>query len=565
MRWWAWLVVLGAGCAGDSDVAVEDSEVLPTTGCVPASAPTPPACGSGPVGRGSVIPGPGDVGHDSVLEGTAWDRDRLFHAVAAWSTGVNTEVTVGEDEAARAALVSLLEGGGWDLEAAAGASPETLFTWQKAAGAYAGVGIAADAYRYGALRDEGAACEEVERARELLLRSLDGLHRALVITGTPGVIARGYASTAVEGAGKTAVTVPLFDEQGAALPEEKDNGTWREDVSGLVPDHRWEDSCSRDQYIGWVAGFGAAWEVVAHDRAIPESVRNTLRTDAAELARSLMVVRESGYDLEIMDADGRRTYHGILHEQSVDRVYTPGLFNGPNALMSLGIVAALAMVAGDEEIDAWLADELIAARDLPGVVAANAGQIDFGIASNYSGHNMAFLGGVLAQRYLCDETARNTVRTSILEQMYDIAGRTRQPVEQGQALYDLAAVLAAAGGGAWWSTEAAVHEEAYASMLRTLTGFPDVLHYDVARLNCDEAEITAGECVAEDGSTIVLADGSGRGDIVVAAHGLPIRVRPPSNYYWRSNPYQVNGEGSGQTWFPGVDFRYVFWLGRFAK
>jgi hypothetical protein len=565
MRWSAPLALLALSCTASEPSPPPDTDPAPTVGCVPPSAPAPPACGSGPLPRGGLIPGPADPAHDPTLEATAHDRDRLFHAVAAHSTGVNTEVTVGADPAARAALNDLLASDAWDLRSATNQAPEELFAWQKAAGAYAGVGIAADAYRYGALRDEGAPCEDVERARNLLLRSLDGLHRAVAITGTPGVIARGYASTAVQGAGLTVTPVPLFDEAGAPLPEEKDNGTWREDASGEYPDYRWEDSCSRDQYIGWVAGFGAAWEVIVHDRSVPDAVRTTLRADALALLTSLMKVQDSGYDLEIMDADGRRTYHGILHEQSIDRTYAPGVYNAPNALMSLGIVATLATVAGDEASDAWLHDQLLGERDLAGLVSRSAAQIDFGFASNYSGHNMAFLGGILAQRYLCDPAARDLVRTAVIEQMYDISGRDRQPIEQGQALYDLAADLAATGGSAWTAPTEPTHPAAHAAMLTTLRAFPDVLHYDSEHINCDEAEIAAGVCVAVDGSTLTLADRLGRGDELVAAHGLPIRVRPPSNYYWRSNPYAVNGGGNGETWLPGVDFRYVYWLGRWAE
>ena len=43
-------------------------------------------------------------------------------------------------------------------------------------------------------------------------------------------------------------------------------------------------------------------------------------------------------------------------------------------------------------------------------------------------------------------------------------------------------------------------------------------------------------------------------------------IRPPSNYFWRSNPYEVNsGGGGGSLLLPGVDFRLAYWMGRWAE
>jgi hypothetical protein len=53
----------------------------------------------------------------------------------------------------------------------------------KVAGLYAGDGVAADAYRYMVLRDQGAPCDEVRRAREWLLGDLEALHVVVAITG----------------------------------------------------------------------------------------------------------------------------------------------------------------------------------------------------------------------------------------------------------------------------------------------------------------------------------------------------------------------------------------------
>lgn len=530
----------------------------------------PPACGTGPVARAALFPGPATAGHDAALAAKAHDIDRLFHALIADVTGVNSEIRVPRtNTAARSAIDAFLAGDGWDLAAVAGTSVPELVEgggWTKVAGGYAGVGIAADAMRYGVLRDEGAPCEEVDRARTLLLRSLDGLHRASAITGVPGVIARGYARIDVPGDGAVyaADLTPLADAEGRPLPLEKDNGTWRADNSGLYPDYAWEDSCSRDMFMGWVTGFGFAWEVVGRDPSIPEAVKETLRADAAALIDTLRTVQESGFDLEIRDADGRRTFHGILHEESIDTFYTPGnAVNGSNALMALGAVAALASIVDDADVDAWIADELIAARDLPGIAERTVGLLNANTKSNYSGHNMAYLGTLLAQRYLCDDEARATVARAGGVVLYGEPG-TRTPQEQQQSLYDVVTALARAGAWAGGDATAPVDAAILANGLASLTGYPAPPYDDDAVENCDADEIASTVCVGIDGTPITVLGEVGRNDLLVAAAPLPMSIRPPSNYFWRSDPYRINADGTGDTLYPGVDFRFVYWLGRWA-
>jgi hypothetical protein len=82
--------------------------------------------------------------------------------------------------------------------------------------------------------------------------------------------------------------------------------------------------------------------------------------------------------------------------------------------------------------------------------------------------------------------------------------------------------------------------------------------------NCDEAEVEAGACVAVDGTLLTPLGDAGRNDTPVSVEPVPMRLRPPSNYHWRSNPYQVNGGGDGSQVMSGVDFRVVWWLGRWA-
>ena len=532
--------------------------------CLPPSAPVG-ACGEGPTARTSLIPGPADDAFDADLAAKAHRMDRAFHAFHTRGTGLNTELSLPDDDGAARALITqwLDEDDGFDFEAWAGTPvTDVVASWAKVAGAYGGVGVAADAYRYGALRDEGADCAEVARARDHLLAGLDGMHLAVAITGEEGVIARGFASTSNPGSYATIETVPLFDDDGQPLPTEKSNGTWRADNSGSYPDHVWEDSCSRDMLVGWAAGFGAAWEVIRNDPDIPAEHKQRLAEDARAVAQTLATVQDSGYDLEIMDADGRRTYHGLLHENSVDRYYIPDVENGQNALMALGIVGALAAAAEDGEALDYLQADLIDTRGLGRIARDGAFLVDLGPGSNFSGYNMGFVGGWLAHRYVCDETARDDVAEGILDGMYARPDEDRQPIEQSQALYHLVAAQAA-GHSSLFGASGQADPDAIAATLTVLEQFSPAPYFPEPRINCDEAEVAAGVCTALDGSTLHLLGEVGWNDTLIAREPVAMAIRPASNYHWRSNPYQVNGEASDTTFLSGVDFRFVYWMGRY--
>ena len=557
------LVVVLWGCGGDDQPTAPAGKVYPP--CRVAGEPTA-SCGSELEPWPDLLPAALDATDRVALDDKARRIDRLFHTVSALTTGLNTEVTV-SSAAGKDALTAFAADDGWDFEQATGMTVEAAVDgWSKVAGAYAGVGVAADAYRYGTLRDQGGDCAEVDRARELLRADLDALHLATAITGTPGVIARGFARRDVPGIGETVETTALFDADGSPLPAEKNNGTWREDNSegGLYPSYVWEDSCSRDQYVGWVIGMAAAWEVIADDPGFAVEAKATLQADAAAMARSLMTVRDSGYDLEIWDADGRATYHGIMHENGVDRSYLPNPINGFNAIMSVGIVAALGYVAEASDVFAYLEEQLIEARALPELARDSMVFLDLGAGSNYSSFNMAFAGGWLAHRYLCNAEARDVIAQAISGSVYDNGG-DRQPAEQQQTLYDFVHAIAVGGATAYQGMSADPDEAAVESGLETLQSFPDAPYFDTEIVNCDDTEIAAGSCEAVDGSTITLLGPVGWNDELVAAAPVPMSIRPPSNYHWRSNPYRVNGGGSGDGLNPAVDFRLTYWMARWVR
>jgi hypothetical protein len=552
----------------------------PGPGDVPAVDPgpppfDPPACGSLEYAWRGLVPGPGEDGFDAALEAKARRIERAWQAFNANAMGLNTDVTVALANADdRAAIETWLrDHDDWDFAGFAGKAPRDVITSQhKVAGLYAGVGAAADAFRYAVLRDQGYPCDEVAQARTHLLRAIEGLHTAVAITGAPGVIVRGLARKDLPGDGQTPTT-PLFDGDGKPLPEVKNNGTWREDFSegGQYPDLIWEDSVSRDMYVGWVAAYASVWEVIRDDPAFDQALKDRLRADALAVARQLKVVRDSGYDLEIVDADGRTTLHGWLNEANVDgQFYLEGFENGFHATMALGIVAAWVFVTDDPDLKAWLRDDLIAKRQFPRIIAEQAGVLlDMGYNSNYSNYNMAFTGIWLAFRYLDDPAALATLRTAVRDQMYARPGADRQPEEIGYSFYDFIYAAGRAGMNPWWPMATEPETDAVARGVTTLQEFADAPYWDFGKIHCPEAvcdcedtTVDSSQCTALDGTELTVLGCVGRNCDLITLEPIPMRTLGPSNYHWRSNPYRPNREGSGAALLPAVDFRIAYWMGR---
>jgi hypothetical protein len=400
-----------------------------------------------------------------------------------------------------------------------------------------------------------------------MLKGLVGLQVAVAITGAPGVIARSIARADLPGDGPSIrdSAVPLFDEGGNPLPVEKNNGTSRLDNSGLYPNWVWVDSCSRDMLIGWAMGFAGAWEVIRDDATIAVEVKRRLQADALAIGHQLTIVRASGYDLEIPDADGRTTFHGYLNENNLDRAYSPGIRDGFYAIMALGTVAALAYVAEDAELDRWLREDLVRARGLATIARDNMLLVDLGVSSNYSNYNMSFTGAWLALRYLDDEEARSDLKLALSDQLYAVPGRTRQPLEQAQTFYDFVFAVGMADGRAGRTLATAPDEGALGRGVGTLREFPVPPFWETTRNNCDDDEIASGVCIAEDGTPLDVLGYVGRNDSLVTQQPIPMRIRPPSNFYWRSNPYEPNGGGETGRMIPAVDFRAAYWLGRWVR
>ncbi len=526
----------------------------------------PPPCGSNENGLSTLIPGPGSSDFDEALAARARRHDRLFHAVFAQRTGLNADYSFNGSPEQRALFESFLrDDDGYEFEAATGVAPLELGVWHKSAGLYGGVGVAADAFRYGALRDSGAACEEQALALSQLVRGMEGMDVGARIGGVPGVNARALARPARPGEGH-AQPLPLFDESGSPLPPEKNNGQWRDDQTGDYEGWFWEDSLSRDMLVGWAMAYGAVWEVVKDDPLVDENLKQRLKENARATAKALMKVGEFGYDLEIPDADGRLTFHAYINENSVDRLYIPGAENGFNAVMGLGIVAAYAYAAEDPEIDAYLQDQLVAARNLPAIVERDMLVVDLGVGSNFSNFNMAFTGMFLAQRYVFDERGSTTLRVAVEHELYNKReANERKPVEMGQSFFDFIYAAGKSGARADRAGDKTLDTEALARGLKTLADFPESPVWGRNVENCDEDEIAAGVCVLNDGTEVRILGEVGWNDKLVVDKIVPMAVRPISNYYWRSPPYAPNGNSGENNLVPAVDFRVAYWMGRWIR
>ncbi len=529
----------------------------------------------------SLLPGPSERGYDPVLEQKAarYDRQHLIFNCAG--NGINADVVVPVDHRDdREAIADFItQTDEWDFEAWSGRAVfDVVAQYQPVAGLYAGVGIAADAYRYGTLRDQGYPEEEVERARQFLVRDILSLFVAVEITGVPGVIARGFNRIDIPSSSTGEETIPLFDENGNPLPPEKNNGTLRADnsIGGRYPNYVWIDSCSRDQFIGWAAAFAGVWEVIKEDPSFDSELKERLQEYAREIGRSLMVERTGGigsngqaFDLEIFDADGRTTYHGYLNENNWDRIYLAWLpiKNGMYALMSLGIVGALAYCSEDPVLRDYLYNTLIGERQLDRIVQGNQLGVNLGLITNFSATNMAFQGALLAQRYIDSAKVRNRVRYATALLLYKNIPPllTRQPEEYSYSLFDFIYAAAIGGGSAFNRMLQPPDTAAIERGVKTLYDFGEPPYWEDAVINCDEEEIASGVCTLDNGEVVRVLGAVGRNNSLITQEPIPHEVRPPSNYHWRSNPYIPNGGGDGSRLLPGVDFRYAYWYGRWVR
>jgi len=514
----------------------------------------------------SLVPGQGQAGYDATLAKKADDYSRVIHAIMTPSLGWGLQADIAAP-GNRKLVDDFVQSGARDFQAETGKHPyEIVDDYGESGdlGMFGDVQAAGDAFRYAVLRDSGASSALVDEARSQLESAMRGLHWYMEVTGEPGVIARGLRRITPEAGepplpGSVPPTLPLTDAGGQPQPTDK-QPTWRADRSGKLPFLIWLDDTSKDQFDGYVFALGAIYDVASNDPTIPTTLLDPLVEDARAMGHKLMQkvqIGKESIDLVLVDADERPT---TFHDISA-REITPGLVvatptNGFNALMALGAMRTFYQMTGEEEIGRFYYDELIGTRDYLKAAEDTLPIVYMKAATNFSSVNMAFVSAYNLLRYESDPAVFSRAADILDHQLY-APGKDRQAKGLKQSFFDLIDAAFRNGG------ESGDGAQAVSDALDTLSGFPAAPFWNDAVENCDPTGIAAGSCTAIDGKTqITLDTGQGHGGKVVATEPLPIELRPPSNFEWRSDPYDVNG-GGGPRLDPGGGFHCAYWMGRF--
>ncbi|RJO70191.1 MAG: hypothetical protein C4523_05675 [Myxococcales bacterium] len=511
-------------------------------------------------------------------------HERQFYELNARPFGLSLDAHV-KDEAARATVESfLVQDESDDFVAATGVHPYTLlqsYGENGDLGFFGGVALVGTAYEYMTLKRDGGPEAALAAARARVVRAAQSWHIFYVVTSGNGVVARGIHRLTSENESDPPLPpsgydpVPLFDEEGKPLPQPKNNGVDREDNSGgVLPPGVWGwiDSASKDQLVGQIFGLTALYDAMKDDPDVDQALVAQLVEDARGVAEMLMTKRDisglegafgSGeYDLIIMDADGRPTFYHDLNPYSLEKIYFPlssSQYNVFNAIMAIGVMKGLFHLTGDPDIEAFLYEDLLYERDFLGKLTAFDGPdaIDY----TYLGLNTNF--------DVPDMTAVALFLALYLEDDPEVTEPLRDFMERGWWRRDGESHTAALCKQPVWNsiymaiTDRGAPQDLIDSTAALLEGFPLGAYWNDRRENCDADELAAMRCTAIDGETILTLDKVGE-DGAWASGALDPRIRPPSNFDARSNPFEVNG-GGGLRLNPGGDHLAAYWLGRYME
>jgi len=500
-----------------------------------------------------LIPGPGEDGFDAALEEKARAYDRQFHTFSApWGLSLDALIPDPGDRELVAGFLAQHETD--DFEEYAGKPPRAVvavFDEHGDLGMFGGAAAAGEAFRYMALQDQASRAD--------LLEAIEAFHIAATITGVPGTVARGIRRLNEPG------EMPAVEAPPGDCPDAGDRSDrWRPDGSGQYPNWIYVDNNSKDQMIGYVFALGAFWDAVAEDPAIDDQVRQQIQADARALADSLMTPVQvnllQSADLVVRDWHQCPTRHLDLNPRIVPVGGQPPIVlsagasnqNGWNALAALGVVRTLLHITGDPALRAFYYDQLIGERDFPRLMVSGPAHVGAmyqdGAAgdTNFSNVNMAFVSAWGVLRYETDPDLRARFHQVFASELWDL-DHPHDGASIQQAFFNL--IRSGLGGDDPAVTAAAADQ---------LGEFVAPPYFDYAVENCDAGELAAGSCVAIDGETEITLIEPGDDHSRTA---LPKRLRPPSNFEWRSDPRSVNG-GGGIRLNPGGDLRSAYWLGR---
>jgi len=513
-------------------------------------------------------------------------QDRQFDVFNASPFGLSLNVHVKDTKARQEIDAFMAQDQVEDFNAFAGGHLHermSMFGEHGDLGFFGGVALAGTAFKYLALKKEGAPESLLQPLRAKIVRAAESWHVFYVVTGGNGVVARGIVRLVPEDPSappfpeaSSWVATPLHDENGQPLPRPKNNGTYREDNSnGVLPKGVWGwiDSASKDQLIGQVLGLVSLYEAMKDDPLFDQALVARLAQDALLVARMLMtpheiaglegLTGEGQYDLIIWDADGRPTFHHDINPLSLEKVYAKpedGVFNVFNLFMAIGILKGLWHVTGDPELERFIYEECLGRRrwldlasNFNGPGAFN--YIYMGAQTNTDNVDMTAVALFLALYTEKDPAVAKVLRRFLEEGWWDpayekrfSASRSKQPL--WHALY-LAVTDRGTGQG--------LRDE----LGNLLGAFPLGPYWQDPRVNCDETEIAKGECVAIDGKTIIKLYTSG--EKPKATEALDPSIRPCSDFNARSDSFEVNGGGDGLRLNPGGDLRAAYWIARYME
>jgi hypothetical protein len=510
-------------------------------------------------------------------------HERAFYQVSARPFGLSLDSHFKVEDVATVDAW-LAQDGEPDLETFAGKHPfEMLHTYGEYGdlGFFRGAGVVGTAFRYLALKKEGASEEALAEARARVVAAADSWH-VFYQVGGQGVVTRGIRllRPIEEGAppipNAMVPTVPLFDVDGKPLPQPKNNGTYRDDNSaGVLEEGRWgwTDSCSKDQMVGQILGMVSLYEAMHGDDGFEQALVERIRGDARMVAKMLMEKRDIStletpmgkgeFDLIIMDADGRATFHHDLNPRSIEKFYAPAgatVFNLFNGIMAMAVMKGLFHVTGDEDIEAFLYEELLGERRFLEWLPADADPkpldyIYMGLRTNTDNPDMTAVALFLNLYLEKDPEVARPLRTFLEERWWDRPDESRT-AKLSKQVYWHAFYMALTDRGV---DPALIQETA-----DLLTAYELGPYWNPERINCDEDEIEAGSCLAVDGETVLTLAGQDDKGRWMATEALDPSIRAPSNFDARSNPFRVNG-GGGLRLNPGPDLLAAYWLGRFME
>jgi hypothetical protein len=520
--------------------------------------------------------------YDQDLHKKMLNHTRLFYLFHSLPFGIGLNMDYKDGESLNLIKKFLSQDTENDVKKVTGFHPFELLSMYEG---YGGIGlrgggaVPSAAFRYMALKAENAPEEVLAPARKDVVRAIEALHVVYAVTGVKGVVARGIQRLVPEDKndppipGDVCKPLPLFDEKGNPLPPEKNNGECRADNSkGVLPKDTWIwiDSCSKDQLVGWVMAMAALYDAANNDPKIDQSIVERMRNDAKEIGAGLrekhpfvaLDGNEYLYDLVIMDSDGRPTLFHDLNPLMVEEFKLPpdsGMYNVFNLIMGIGILKGLYHVSGDPEAEKFLYEELLGKRKYLENVPTKDTQggtdyIYMAVKTNFSNVNMIAIALFLNIFFEKDSEVLSKMREFMEHRWWNYEGvlQTARSLKQP---YFHALYLAMTDRG----TDQQIADEA-AKYLKMFSLEPYV---NEPRINCDEQELEAKKCIAIDGKTVLTIQPElNRGGWPVATEPLDPTIRPGSDFDARTDPFEVNGNGSTRI-NPGGDLNTAYWLLRY--